>query len=185
MRCASCESAVFVVNGVMGVEVTTRRLWSRAEELDIARLIFVNMLDRERADFFRALESSRTPSARTSWRPRSRSAPSTTSAGSWTSSTCRPTGTPRTGTSSEIEIPDDLPGSQEFREKLMDEICEVSDTLMERYLEGEEIAHDEIVTALKDGTNHGDIFPVTCGAATRALATTGSWTRSSRTCPRR
>src|SRR3712207_8684957 len=42
---------------------------------------------------------------------------------------------------------------------------------MERYLEGEEISHDEIVTALKDGTNHGDIFPVTCGVATKNLAT--------------
>ena len=41
----------------MGVEVSTQRLWQRAEELDIARLVFVNMLDRERADFFRALES--------------------------------------------------------------------------------------------------------------------------------
>src|SRR5436305_9418303 len=52
-----CESAVFVVNAVMGVEVHTTRLWQRAQELDIARLLFVNMLDRERADFFRALES--------------------------------------------------------------------------------------------------------------------------------
>jgi len=52
-----CESAVFVVNGVMGVEVHTSRLWQRAAELDLARLIFVNMLDRERADFFRALDS--------------------------------------------------------------------------------------------------------------------------------
>src|SRR5215213_11057756 len=52
-----CESAVFVVNGVMGAEVTTRRLWARAQELDLARMLFVNMLDRERADFFRALES--------------------------------------------------------------------------------------------------------------------------------
>src|SRR6266446_1553068 len=51
-----CESAVFVVNGVMGVEVSTSRLWARAEELDIARMVFVNMLDRERADFFRTLE---------------------------------------------------------------------------------------------------------------------------------
>ena len=50
-----CESAVFVVNAVMGVEVSTQRLWERAAELDIARLVFVNMLDRERADFFRAL----------------------------------------------------------------------------------------------------------------------------------
>ena len=52
-----CESAVFVVNAVMGVEVHTTRLWQRAEELDLARLVFVNMLDRERADFFRTLEA--------------------------------------------------------------------------------------------------------------------------------
>src|SRR6202000_1605107 len=52
-----CESAVFVVNGVMGVEGHTNRLWQRAAELDLARLVFVNMLDRERADFFRTLDS--------------------------------------------------------------------------------------------------------------------------------
>src|SRR3954463_3284575 len=55
-----CESAIFVVNAVMGVEVTTTRLWQRADELDLARLLFVNMLDRERADFFRSLEALKT-----------------------------------------------------------------------------------------------------------------------------
>ena len=53
----------------------------------------------------------------------------------------------------------------------MDEVCEVSDALMERYLEGEEISHQEIVDALKEGTNHGKIFPVVCGVATRNLGT--------------
>ena len=53
----------------------------------------------------------------------------------------------------------------------MDEVSETSDALMERYLEGEEISHEEIVTALKDGTNHGSLFPVTCGVATRNLGT--------------
>src|SRR5437764_7859867 len=52
-----CEGAVFVVNAVMGVEVNTERLWERAAELGMARLVFINMLDRERADFFRSLES--------------------------------------------------------------------------------------------------------------------------------
>src|SRR5919199_623788 len=52
-----CEGAVFVVNAVMGLEVSTQRLWARAAELDLARLLFVNMLDRERADFFRTLDS--------------------------------------------------------------------------------------------------------------------------------
>src|SRR5256714_8308627 len=54
---AVCESAVFVVNGVMGVEVSTGRLWQRAQERQLARLVFVNMLDRERPDFFRTLDS--------------------------------------------------------------------------------------------------------------------------------
>ena len=53
----------------------------------------------------------------------------------------------------------------------MDEVCEISDALMERYLEGEEISHEEIVGALKEGTNHGRIFPVVCGVATRNLGT--------------
>ena len=51
----------------------------------------------------------------------------------------------------------------------MDEVAEVSDELMERYLEGEEISHEETVNALKTGVTEGHLFPVTCGAATRNL----------------
>src|ERR687897_3001667 len=70
----------------------------------------------------------------------------------------------------EIPIPDDLAElAQEYREKLMDEVAENSEALMERYLEGEEISHEEIVTALEDGTDHGHIFPVCCGVATTRL----------------
>src|ERR671933_1267839 len=53
------EGAVFVVSAVMGVEVQTSRLWKRADELGLSRVIAVNMLDRERADFFRVLEALR------------------------------------------------------------------------------------------------------------------------------
>ncbi|HMH46471.1 MAG TPA: elongation factor G, partial [Solirubrobacteraceae bacterium] len=174
-----CESAVFVVNAVMGVEVSTSRLWARAAELDIARMLFVNMLDRERADFYRALEQIKRafgPHAVATEIPigveqdvegvidlvdmkafrQDRSQ----------------IGQPERGGWSEIEIPaEHAERAQEYREKLMDEVCEVSDTLMERYLEGETISHEEIVDALKEGTNHGKIFPVVCGVATRNLGT--------------
>ncbi len=172
-----CESAVFVVNAVMGVEVHTSRLWLRAAELDLARLVFVNMLDRERADFFRTLDSLKS------------------AFGQHVVATEIPIGSehevsgvidlvdmkayeyensspPTPGNCKEIPIPDGLADqAQEYRERLMDEVSETSDALMERYLEGEEISHEEIVTALKDGTNHGSLFPVTCGVATRNLAT--------------
>jgi elongation factor G len=70
----------------------------------------------------------------------------------------------------EIPIPEELQAeAEEYREKLMDEVAENSEALMERYLEGDEISHDEIVTALEDGTDHGHIFPVTCGVATTRL----------------
>src|SRR4051795_13531306 len=169
-----CESAVFVVDAVMGVEVSTVRLWQRAEELDIARMVFVNMLDRERADFFRtldALKSAFGPHAVATEIPiglehevrgvidlidmKAYEYPSA-----------------ERGACTEIPIPEDLQEqAEEYREKLMDEVAEVSESLMERYLEGEEISHEEIVTALKDGTNHGSLFPVTCGVATSNLAT--------------
>jgi elongation factor G len=170
-----CESAVFVVNAVMGVEVSTTRLWQRAAELDIARMLFVNMLDRERADFYRALEQLKQAFGphvvateipigsehevqgvidlvdMTAFRQDS------AERGGWT----------------EIAIPDEYSErANEYREKLMDEVSEVSDALMERYLEGEEIAHSEIVDALKEGTNHGKIFPVVCGVASSNLGTT-------------
>ncbi len=169
-----CESAIFVINGVMGVEVHASRLWQRAAELDLARLIFVNMLDRERADFFRTLESLKS------------------AFGPHVVATEIPIGAEHEirgvidlvdmkayeydgaarENSKQIPIPDELADqAQEYREKLMDEVAENSDALMERYLEGEEISHEEIVTALKDETNHGAIFPVTCGVATRNLAT--------------
>src|SRR5690348_11473060 len=50
------EGALFVVSSVMGVEVQTTRNWQRADGLGLSRVIFQNMLDRERADFFRTLD---------------------------------------------------------------------------------------------------------------------------------
>ncbi|HEY2072664.1 MAG TPA: GTP-binding protein, partial [Gaiellaceae bacterium] len=49
------EGALVVLSGVMGVEVNSLRVWRRAEEYELSRVVFVNMLDRERADFFRVL----------------------------------------------------------------------------------------------------------------------------------
>jgi elongation factor G len=166
------DSAVVVVNGVMGVEVHTERLWERADREGLARLVFVNMLDRERADFFRTLDSLKQ------------------AFGQHVVATEIPIGAEHEirgvidlidmkafvyegegrGNGREEEIPEELrEQAEEYREKLMDEVAENSDELMERYLEGEEISHDEIVTVLKQGVTEGRLFPVTCGVATKNL----------------
>jgi elongation factor G len=169
-----CEAAIFVVNGVMGVETGTRRLWERAEELDIARLVFVNMLDRERADFFRTLDALKDAFGRHVVATEIPIGAEHETSGVIDLVDMKAYRYDGTGpdTCTEIPIPDALREQAEaYRERLMDEVCEVSDALMERYLDGEPISHDEIVAALEAGTNHGDIFPVTCGVATRNLAT--------------
>ena len=170
-----CESAVFVVNAVMGVEVSTGRLWARAAELDIARMLFVNMLDRERADFFRTLEQIKRafgPHAVATEIPIG-SEHELEGVVDLVDMTAYRQDSPERAGWSEIPIPaEQAELAQEYREKLMDEVCEVSDALMERYLDGAEISHQEIVEALKEGTNHGKIFPVVCGCATRNLGTT-------------
>jgi elongation factor G len=168
------DAAVVVVNGVMGVEVHTERLWRRADTEGLARLVFVNMLDRERADFFRALDSLKA------------------AFGAHVVATEIPIGTEHEvrgvidlidqkaflydgmgpGAAEEVAIPEELRAqASEFRERLMDEVAENSDELMERYLDGEEIDHDEIVRALKKGVTAGLIFPVTCGVASANLGT--------------
>src|SRR5271155_973061 len=170
-----CESAVFVVNAVMGVEVSTNRLWARAAELDIARMLFVNMLDRERADFFRSLEQLKRafgPHVVATEIPIGSEQDVEGVIDLVDMKAFRAQPTPERGAADEIPIPAELEErAAEYREKLMDEVCEVSDTLMERYLEGEDISHAQIVDALKEGTNHGKIFPVVCGVATRNLGT--------------
>jgi elongation factor G len=170
----AADSAVVVVNAVAGVEVQTERLWRRADEEGLSRLVFVNMLDRERADFFAALNSLKA------------------AFGPHVVATEIPIGAEHEvrgvvdlidmeafvyagserGGAERVPIPDELRAqAEEYREKLMDEVAENSDVLMERYLEGEEIDHEEIVTALKRGVTEGHLFPVTCGVATRNLGT--------------
>jgi elongation factor G len=169
-----CDSAVFAINGVMGVEVTTDRLWQRADELGLARLVFVNMLDRERADFFRALDSLKEafgPHVVATEIPIGSEHETRGIVDLIDMKAFEYEGVGR-GNSKEIELPDDVrEQAASYREKLMDEVAENSDDLMERYLEGEEISHDEIVDALKDGVTRGTIFPVTCGIATKNFGT--------------
>jgi elongation factor G len=169
-----CESAVFVVNGVMGVEVSTDRLWQRAQERELARLVFVNMLDRERADFFRTLDSLKEafgPHAVATEIPIGAEHEVRGIVDLVDMKAFEYSGAGK-GNATEIPIPDEVADqAREYREKLMDEVAENSDELMERYLEGDEISHDEIVNALKDGVTTGTIFPVTCGVATKNLGT--------------
>jgi len=168
------EGALVAVSAVMGVEVQTSRVWERAEQLGLPRVFFVNMLDRERADFFRALEQLREQLSERCVAVHLPIGSEHELTGivdllhmkAYTSPEAEREGGPG-------EIPNELADQvAEYREKLLDSVVETDEGLMERYLEGEELGTEEVAKALKDAVTRGELFPVACGVATKNLGTT-------------
>jgi elongation factor G len=165
------EGALVVVSGVMGVEVNTSRVWNRAEDLELSRVVFVNMLDRERADFFRVLVAlGEQLSDRCVAIQLPIGAEHELSGVVDLLHNCAyldPSGA-REG--DPVGIPADLADTvAEYRTKLLDAVVETDEALMERYLGGEEIPPADIAGALKNAVTRDEIYPVACGVATKNL----------------
>src|SRR3954464_4252411 len=168
------EGVVLVLSGVMGVEVNTSRVWKRADEQELSRVLFVNMLDRERADFYRVLEAARQQLS-------DRCVAIQLPIGSEHELTgivdllhmCAymdPSGGREGG---QQPIPDSMADLvQEHREKLLDAVVETDEELMGRYLEGEELDPQAVADALKQAVTRDELYPVACGVATKNLGTT-------------
>jgi elongation factor G len=167
------EGAIMVVNAVAGVEVQTTRLWERCEALDVSRVVFVNMLDRERADFFAALEGLRSLSERCfaveipiGHEHELQGVVDLLHMRAYMD----PGGARESGVD---EIPAEVADqANEYRTKLIDAVVETDEALMERFLADEEISGEELAAALKNAVSRDEIFPVACGVATRNLGTT-------------
>src|SRR2546422_575111 len=168
------EGALVVVSAVMGIEVQTSRAWQRADEYDLSRVVVVNMLDRERADFFRTLDS-----LRDQFSPRCVAVHLPIGAEHELTGVVdllhmkaylSPEGERE---ASPGEIPAELESQvAEYREKLLDSVVETDESLMERYLDGQELSEEEVAHALKDAVTRGELYPVACGVATKNLGTT-------------
>src|SRR5438045_3936439 len=168
------EGALVVVSAVMGVEVNTTRVWKRADDYELSRVVFVNMLDRERADFFRVLDAVR---AQLSDRCVAVQLPigaeheltgivDLLHMCAYMDSSGAKEGGPQ-------PIPDELSAQvQEYREKLLDAVVETDEDLMARYLDGEELPADDVAHALKEAVTRDELYPVGCGVATKNLGTT-------------
>ncbi len=168
------EGAIVVASGVMGVEVNTGRVWERAEELELSRLVFVNMLDRERADFFRTLEAFRSQLSDRCVAihlPIGREHELTGVVDLLHMCTYLDPGAGKEA--APTEIPAELSEQvAEYREKLLDAVVETNEDLMARYLDGEELPAEDVAHALKDAVTRDELYPVACGVATKNLGTT-------------
>ena len=164
------EGAVIVVCVASGVEVGSEQVWAYSQEADLSRLIFVNKMDRENADFYKTLEQVQ----------------SKFGAG------CIPLQLPVGAhddfqgivdlltmksyigsPAKEAEIPSSLQTqATSFREKLVEAVAEIDDRLLEKYLDGQEFSLEELSDGLRRAVVTGKIMPVLVGSALQSIGIT-------------
>lgn len=163
------DLAVFVIDGVAGVQSQERMLWRRAEELSLPRLIFINKLDRARSSFDRTLQEVREVF------------------GSHTDPVELPVGEQSSfhgitdliteqsfvydsGRGEPGPVPEELEDRERTEhEHLIEEVIELDDTMLERYLEGTEPSPEELDRLLHEAVDAGTVFPVLLGSATAPI----------------
>jgi len=172
------DGAVVVVSATGGVEVGTEKVWDYAEQRGVPRMFFVSLMDKEHADFekvYHQIKERLTPKVIPVEIPVGEGAEFHGIINLF-SKKCHlyKKGT-KAGEYEEVDVPAEYQSRfDEYSRELIERIAETDDTLLERYLGGEEIGRDEAIRALKTGMARGEIFPLFCGAAeltygTRAL----------------
>ena len=159
------EGAIIVVCAASGVEVGTEQVWSYCEEAKLPRLIFINKMDRENADFYRTLEQLQSKFG-------SRCVPLQLPIGAQDSfEGIVDLMTMKTGTETkEAKFPASLQDkAKSFQEKLVEAVAEVDDKLIEKYLGGEALSKEELGGGLRKAVLSGRIVPVLAGSATKNI----------------
>ncbi len=163
------DSAVVVVCAVSKVEVGTEKVWGYADNFNLPRIVAINKLDRENADYEGTLEDLRSHfglSVAPLQMPIGKEADFkgvvdlvSQKALLFSSDGMQV---------SEEQIPEELKAqAEDLREKLVESVAEADDGLLEKYLEGETLSDDEIRQGLRRGVLEGKIVPVICCAATK------------------
>ncbi len=161
------EGAVIVVCAASSVEVGTEQMWGDAEKMNLPRLVFVNKMDRDNADFPHTLEEIQTKLS-------PRCLPVQLPIGSQSDfSGIIDLVTMKGYTGSDLqetELSSTLLEQATFhREKLLEAAVEIDDELISKYLEGVAINNEEIFEAIKKSTIAGKLVPVFVGSALRSI----------------
>ncbi|MBW2492858.1 MAG: elongation factor G [Deltaproteobacteria bacterium] len=166
----AADSAVIVVDAVDGVKVQTEQAWGFAEEFQLPCIIFINKLDRERANFMRAFKD-----AVECFEPKPMImqipiGSETNFSGIVDLVGMKAYTFDTKGKATKIDIPSDMQDMvSEERETLVENVVESDDELLERYLEGESLSDDEIKGALKKGILSRSFAPVLCGSVAKNI----------------
>ena len=164
----AADGSVVLIDATAGVKVGTEKVWAFAEEQELPKIVFINRMDRERADFFQTLDAL-------SQAFEIKVTPIFIPIGEeddfsgvvdLIKQKAYIYDKDGSGTFETTDIPEDLKDTaDEWREMMIENVVEVDDDLMEKYLEGEELTDKEIEITLMQGIKSCQITPVLCGSA--------------------
>jgi len=153
------DAAIIVISATSGVEVGTEQVWAYSEQNGLPRLIFINKMDRENADFFRALSEIQAKLG-------AKCLPVQLPLGSQQDFQ----GVTDLASLEDNELPSSLQDQvKSYRERLIEAVVEANDELLTKYLEGEEMSNEEILEAIRQATIAGQLVPVLTGSALRSI----------------
>ncbi len=168
------DAAILVVDAASGVQVVTEKVWQRLKENKIPTVILITKLDRENTDYTRTLTAIKDT---LKINPTELQIPIGKEAdfkglvdlikmkGSEFASD-------ESGNTSDCDIPDDLSDTvEEARQKLIEDLAESNEELLEKYLDGQELSPDEISEAITAGTNNAELYCVMCACGTQNFGT--------------
>ncbi len=163
------EGFIFVVDASKGVDFESERLWHYADDYNVARVVFVNKMDSPDADFFKVVEELQTKFKKPVIPIQIPIGKGDDFKGS-VDLIHRTAVYPSGKKVEKGEVPAELDDVvSKYREKLLDEVAEVDDEVMEKYLAGEELTEEEILNGLKKATQQYKIIPVLCGSALKDI----------------
>lgn len=154
------DAGLVLIDAASGVEVGTERVWKLLDEHNLARAVFINKLDKENANFANTLSEVKSRLGKQ----------------------CLAFQYPLGAEASFNEVVNllkqeeltklsdaDRTSAEGLRKELIEAVAESDDALLEKYLEGEELAPEVILKALRPAVLSGKIVPVFCGAATQEV----------------
>jgi elongation factor G len=165
------DAAVVLVDAVGGVEFQTEKVWEYTDEFNLPRLLFISRMDRERADFEKAVESIRERLGKKVTLCSLPIGAENTFAGVVDLTSMKAyTYDDQKKTAKVIDIPSDMTEMvQKYRDVLIEDIAETDDELMNKYLEVGELSADDLQAGLRKGVVSGALIPVVCGSAMKNL----------------
>ncbi|MCD8089021.1 MAG: elongation factor G [Clostridiales bacterium] len=168
---AVADVALIVVSAKSGVEVGTEKSWELAEEMGVSRMILINGMDDENADYHKVVEQLEEKFGK-SIAPLH--APYIEN-GKFVGfiNVIKREGRKFNGDKVEdCGVPDSLEDDvEEARSLVMEAVAETSEELMEKFFEEEEFTEDEIYGGIKTGILDGSVTPVLCASATKEIGT--------------